>query len=84
MESLSCPVCGAEMNRRARGLTYASQCPDGHGVFLQRADLGSLVEAESDWHSRAVTDTATFPRITGDTPPPRPVRVRSWVETLFE
>lgn len=84
MESLTCPVCGTEMNRRARGLTYASQCPQGHGVFLERADLGSLAEAETDWHSRTVTDTATLPRITSDTTPPRPSRARAWVETLFD
>lgn len=85
MESLNCPKCGAEMVRRARGLTFAQQCPEGHGVFLERADLGSLVEAETDWHSRSVHDTAQLPRITGDmtSPPIAPKHARSWVETLF-
>jgi Zn-finger nucleic acid-binding protein len=85
METLSCPKCGAEMVRRARGLTFANQCPDGHGVFLERADLGSLIEAETDWHSRTVHDTATLPRITGDmtTPPIPSKQARAWVETLF-
>ncbi len=85
METLSCPKCGAEMMRKARGLTYAAQCPDGHGVFLEHADLGSLVEAETDWHSRTVHDTATLPRITSGMapPPPAPKQARAWVETLF-
>jgi uncharacterized protein len=85
METLSCPKCGAEMVRRARGLTHVSQCPDGHGVFLEKAELGSLVEAETDWHSRSVTDTATLPRITSSmtAPPPVPKQARAWVETLF-
>ena len=84
-DAMSCPRCGAEMVRRARGLTYASQCPEGHGVFLERADLGSLVEAETDWHSRTVHDTAQLPRITSDmTAPPAATRqARAWVETLF-
>jgi len=81
MESLTCPKCGAEMVRRST----SSQCPEGHGVFLERADLGSLVEAETDWHSRTVHDTARLPRITSDmTEPPAPSRqARAWVETLF-
>ena len=70
MESLTCPKCGAEMVRRS----LVAQCPEGHGVFLERADLGSLVEAETDWHSRTVHDTARLPRITGDmTTPSRSV-----------
>ena len=84
-ETLSCPKCGAEMSRRAKSLTYVSQCPEGHGIFLERADLGSLVEAETDWHSRSVQDTATLPRITGDmtSPPIVSKQAKSWVETLF-
>ncbi len=85
MESLNCPKCGVEMARRVRGLSYVSQCPDGHGVFLERAELGSLVESEIDWHERDVTNTATLPRITSSmtSPPPAPKRTRAWVETLF-
>ena len=78
---------GAEPStvRRPKGLTYVAQCPEGHGVFLERADLGSLAESESDWHSRTVQDTATLPRITGDmtTPPIASKSAKSWVETLF-
>ena len=61
-----------------------SACPEGHGVFLERADLGAFVEAENDWHRHAGQHTAPLPRITADMPPPpaRPA-ARAWVETLF-
>ncbi len=63
-----------------------SQCPEGHGVFLARADLGALVEAESDWHRHAGQHTAPMPRITADmtAPPAAKAPARAWVETLFE
>jgi hypothetical protein len=63
-----------------------SVCPDGHGVFLARADLGALVEAESDWHRHAGQHTAPMPRITADmaAPPAGKTPPRAWVETLFE
>ena len=63
-----------------------SQCPDGHGVFLARADLGALIEAEGDWHRHAGQHTAPMPRITADmaAPPVGKASPRAWVETLFE
>lgn len=85
METLTCPKCGSEM-RRAPGPTNASVCPEGHGVFLERADLGALVEAENDWHRNAGQHTAPLPKITPDmAPPPSSGRhARAWVETLFD
>lgn len=62
------------------------QCPQGHGVFLERADRGALAEAESEWHRGAgPTATQPLPRITPEmtVPPPAPVRARAFVETLF-
>ena len=61
------------------------QCPDGHGVFLQRADLGALAEAENDWHAGSGHHTMAMPRITEDmtVPPPAAARVRAFVELLF-
>lgn len=75
-----------------RGLTSSlgegavSSCPDGHGVFLARVDLGALVESESDWHRHAGQHTAPMPRITADmtAPPVGKVPARAWVETLFD
>jgi hypothetical protein len=63
-----------------------SSCPDNHGVFLARADLGALIEAESDWHRHAGQHTAPMPRITPDmtAPPVSKAPARAWVETLFD
>lgn len=63
-----------------------SSCPAGHGVFLARADLGALIESESDWHRHAGQHTAPMPRITPDmtAPPAAKIPARAWVETLFD
>jgi hypothetical protein len=54
-------------------------------VFLDRADLGHLVEAENDWHANRSADTAQLPRITSDmTSPPRAPKARSFVDSLFQ
>jgi Zn-finger nucleic acid-binding protein len=85
MDALTCPRCGAEMVSRPLADGEVSQCPDGHGVFLSRADLGSLIESETDWHRNASQHTAPLPRITADmtAPPSGQARARAWVETLF-
>ncbi|MCD4535348.1 zf-TFIIB domain-containing protein [Nocardioides sp. cx-169] len=87
METLSCPRCGAEMVSRGLGDGEVSQCPDGHGVFLSRADLGALTESELDWHRHAGQHTAPLPRITADmaqAPVSSRPPARAWVETLFD
>ncbi|WP_395658040.1 zf-TFIIB domain-containing protein [Nocardioides sp.] len=90
METLTCPRCGSEMVTRALSASLGdgelSQCPDGHGVFLARADLGALIESENDWHRHAGQHTAPMPRITADmtAPPAGKAPARAWVETLFE
>ncbi|WP_243057612.1 zf-TFIIB domain-containing protein [Nocardioides sp. SR21] len=90
METLTCPVCSAEMVTRAIAAAVGeggiSQCPAGHGVFLARAELGDLIEAENDWHRHAGQHTAPMPRITADmtAPPAAKAPPRAWVETLFE
>lgn len=73
------------MEERLVGLGRVNLCPDGHGVFLSRADLGTLAEAENDWHNNYSQRTAPMPRITPDmvAPPRVTKRARSWVETLF-
>ena len=73
------------MVSRALADGQVSQCPDGHGVFLSRADLGTLIEAENDWHRNASQHTAPMPKITADmqAPPPGRPPARAWVETLF-
>ncbi len=85
-DELSCPVCGTPMESRPlSGDAEVNACPDGHGVFLRRADLGSLVEAEQDWHRHAGQHTMPMPRITADmtAPPSGRTQSRAWVETLF-
>ncbi len=61
------------------------QCVRGDGVYLDRSQLGSLIEAEHDWHVNAGQLTTPLPRITADmAAPPAPTpRARAWVETLF-
>ncbi len=85
MEPLLCPVCGTEMDSRPLGDGEVYSCSSGHGVFLRHADLGSLVEAESDWHRHAGQHTQPMPRITADmeAPPVARAPARAWVETLF-
>ena len=67
---MTCPRCGAEMESRslssAGGDAEVHRCPEGHGVFLSRADLGALSESESDWHRHTGQHTAPMPRITAD------------------
>ncbi|MCW2795727.1 MAG: hypothetical protein JWM79_1224 [Nocardioides sp.] len=73
------------MDSRSIGDAEVPACPEGHGVFLERADLGALIEAETDWHRHAGQHTAPMPKITAEmTPPPvTKLPARAWVETLF-
>jgi hypothetical protein len=69
--------------------TYAhatvSRCEDCSGMFLARAELGALIEAENDWHAHQSANTATLPRITADMSAPPPAeRSRAFLETLFK
>ena len=85
MESMTWPRCGVEMSERNVGEATISKCPDGHGVYLSRAELGVLIEAENDWHAHQSANTAALPRITADmaSPPATQSRSRAFVETLF-
>ncbi len=84
-EDWACPVCTERLVGRPVGAGEAFACPDGHGVFLPRFELGALVEAETDWHTLASQGTAPLPRITADmeAPPTTTTPARAWVETLF-
>ena len=81
----SCPACGTQMTVRPLGSGQLHSCPAGHGVFLARMDLGSLVESETDWHRLASQGTMPIPRITPDMKAPRTSKkhARALVETLF-
>jgi Zn-finger nucleic acid-binding protein len=85
MASNLCPRCDSELERRISGTGAVSICPEGHGVFLDRIELGNLVESETDWHRNASHNTQPLPRITADmtAPPASRTPARAWVETLF-
>lgn len=82
---MTCPKCHATMSRKSYNGVQAAQCGECQGIFLDRADLGSLVEAENDWHDHRSSYTRPLPRITADmkAPPQRAPRARSFVEGLF-
>ena len=81
---MTCPKCNGAMGERSSGRVRVRQCGSCQGVFLDRADLGSLVEAENDWHANRSTDTAQLPRITAEmTSPPPAAKARSYVDSLF-
>ena len=86
MEALKCPVCESEMTSKGQGRMNVQQCPEGHGIFLRRIDLGALIDAENDWHREGGGfHTAPLPRITADmtVPPPPPPKAPAWIATLF-
>lgn len=73
------------MAPRSYAHARVASCTECSGIFLSRAELGALVEAENDWHAHQSANTATLPRITADmaaAPPPAP-RSRAFVEALF-
>jgi Zn-finger nucleic acid-binding protein len=85
MDTMTCPKCGGTMGERAHDQVTVRQCESCQGVFLDRTQLGSLIEGENDWHAHRSTDTAQLPRITPDmvAPPKRP-RSRSYLDSLFK
>lgn len=87
MNDMSCPKCHAALGARTVGHVTVHQCSSCSGIFLERASLWDLVDAENDWHASrdAGPVTAPLPRITADmTAPPRPApKARAYVETLF-
>ena len=69
---------------QTHGRVTVLQCESCQGLFLDRAQLGSLVEAENDWHANRSADTARLPRITADmTAPPPKAKSRSYLDGLF-
>ncbi len=83
---ITCPGCGETMTERVLGHVTVQRCDGCAGIFLNRADLGSLIEAETDWHAHQSANTAALPRITSNmtAPPMMPERTRAFVETLFK
>jgi Zn-finger nucleic acid-binding protein len=73
------------MAERHLGDVTVQQCSSCQGVFLDRAELANLVEAENDWHRDSGPLTQPLPRITADmtAPPPSRPTARAYIETLF-
>lgn len=85
MDEMTCPKCESAMTTRTLGSVTVSTCSSCSGIFLERADLGNLIEAENDWHVHSGPKTEPLPRITADmaTPPTSRPTARSYIETLF-
>ena len=87
MEDMTCPKCQSPMTSRVLGQVSVAQCSGCRGIFLEREDLGLLVEAETDWH-RGLGGPVTepLPRISLDMEAPPPSlapKTRGFIETLF-
>jgi uncharacterized protein len=83
---MTCPQCQSAMAPRFLGDVTVHQCSTCQGIFLQRVELGNLIEAENDWHRDTSHETQPLPRITPDMvvpPPPSRPTSRSYIETLF-
>lgn len=85
MDEMTCPKCQGTMQVRRAGEVEVARCSSCSGIFLERADLGVLSEAENDWHLNSGPKTEPLPRITADmvVPPPSAPRARSFIDTLF-
>lgn len=85
MDEMTCPKCQSSMNTRSLGDVPVSQCSSCGGIFLERADMGSIIEAENDWHRNSGPHTEPLPKITAEmtAPPPSRPKARSYIETLF-
>jgi uncharacterized protein len=75
------------MTERTRGGVAVAHCESCGGIFLERAELGRLIEAENDWHRASGPRTQPLPKITADmaAPPPdtKSAGSRSFVDELF-
>jgi Zn-finger nucleic acid-binding protein len=86
MAQMSCPKCGSEMTMRHVGTVEVHRCTSCDGIFLERAELANLTEAETDWYRDSGPSTQPIPRITADMAAPpaaKAAAVRSYVELLF-
>lgn len=87
VDSVPCPLCGAQMTTRQRLGLSLLQCQGCQSLLLQRQDLGLLIEQENDWHVHSGPSTQPLPRITADMVAPAskvPARdARSFVDALF-
>lgn len=86
---LICPKCQGQMRQHERNGVSVEQCVNCRGIFLDRAELERLVDAEHGWHRSRNAGPATqpLPRISASGPPPQyhaPKKRRSFLEELFD
>lgn len=83
---MTCPKCEGRMVRRSDTAASVAQCESCASLFLDRVDLGALIEAENDWHAHRSSHTRPMPRITAEMtePPPAPLMRRSFLDALFK
>lgn len=62
--TLTCPKCGAEMRSYERNRVIIDQCVECRGIFLDRGELESLIDAEGAYYadSPAPSPRATRPQ----------------------
>jgi uncharacterized protein len=70
---LVCPKCQGTMRTYERSGITVDQCADCRGIFLDRGELGHLVDAEQSWQRREPSQRQRerdreipFPRTFGD------------------
>ncbi|MGH3413569.1 MAG: zf-TFIIB domain-containing protein [Marmoricola sp.] len=82
---MTCPKCQGELTSHTYADVSFRQCASCQALFLERIELGALIEAENDWHAHQSSETTPMPRITPDmtAPPPRRARSRSFLDALF-
>lgn len=81
--ALTCPKCGAEMRPYERNGVVIDQCTGCRGIFLDRGELESLMDAESSFYAArnpaAPVPAAPVPGAGGRPPRwPRRPRFRTW------
>lgn len=82
---MTCPQCRAAMGAHAVGGITVLRCEGCSGIFLERADLAHLVEAENDYHRDSGPATQPIPRIMPgmSSPPPLAQSSRAYIQLLF-
>ncbi|UPK73019.1 zf-TFIIB domain-containing protein [Nocardioidaceae bacterium SCSIO 66511] len=87
MASMMCPKCQGQLSEFHRAGATISQCDNCEGIFLDRADLGLLIEEENAWHeANSGYHTQPLPKITPTmTAPPKSSKAKSraFIDTLF-
>ncbi|MGA9750072.1 MAG: zf-TFIIB domain-containing protein [Nocardioides sp.] len=87
-DEMTCPKCQSALASRHVGDVTVHQCASCSGIFLERAELWNLIDAENDWHIGRESGPVTqpLPRITADmtAPPPSSTKAaRAYIEALF-